>query len=196
MTWLPFALLATVLGLATLTDVASRRIPNKLILAGLALGFIWHAVGPMGRWSFDSVNPGAAGLFASFLGATALLVAFFPFYLLRAMGAGDVKLMAVVGAFFGATSEAWTQLFGVTLCVLCAGGVLALVRMLWSRCAGAVLSNVRVILFSYAARLSGTGQMAFDASIQSADRMPYALAIAAGSLFYAVGKWTGWLKFL
>lgn len=196
MIWLPFATLVVLLAVAVATDIASRRIPNRLIVAGLAIGLLWQGLAPAGRWPFDPSEPGAGGLLASLVGATVLLLVFFPFYVLRVMGAGDVKLMAVIGAFLGATRDAWTQLVGVTICVLCAGGLLALLRMAWSRRMGAVWANLKLILLSYAVRSAGAAQMTFDPRTQSADRMPYALAIAAGTLFYSVGKWTGWLRLL
>jgi hypothetical protein len=50
------------------------------------------------------------------------LVALLPMYLLRAMGAGDVKLMGLVGVFLGPL-----HVLGATLSILLVGGVLALV---------------------------------------------------------------------
>jgi len=104
--------------------------------------------------------------------------------------------MSVVGAFFGASSSAWTHLVGVSLIVLAAGGVLSIIRMLVSRRSAAVLGNLRLMLAGYSGRLTGTPGPAFDARTDTADRMPYAVAIATGTTFYVVAKWAGWMKWL
>ena len=192
----PVYLLLGVLVVAVASDIRSRRIPNSLILAGWALAFGWHIFGPRGAWTFDPVSPGAVGVLGASLGLAALLLAFMPFYMLRIMGAGDVKLMSVVGAFFGASSSAWTHLVGVSLIVLAAGGVLSIIRMLVSRRSAAVLGNLRLMLAGYSGRLTGTPGPVFDARTDSADRMPYAVAIATGTTFYVVAKWAGWMKWL
>lgn len=193
---LPGSLLIAGLLAAIATDLRRRRIPNQLILACWAAAIGWHALGPAGAWSFDPVAPGATGLPGGLLGLAALLAAYMPFYLLRIMGAGDVKLMSVVGAFFGATSDAWTQLVGVSLTVLAAGGVLSVARMLAAGRSAAVFGNLRLIFAGLSGRAAGAPGPVFDPRTDSADRMPYALAIAAGTVFYVVGKWAGWMTWL
>lgn len=196
MTWLPFALLCGVLWAAVVYDVTARRIPNRLVLAGLGLALVWQVVGPEGNWTFDPDRPGATGVLGAILAAAAMLLGFIPLYALRIMGAGDVKLLAVVGAFFGASSQAWGQLPGLAVSVLAAGGVLAVGRMLFSGSFTRVIANLRLIFQAQAARLVGVPAPSFDPRVDSADRMPYALAIGAGVLFYVVGKWSGWLRIL
>lgn len=193
---LPGLLLAVVLGAAVFSDLRSRRIPNTLIVAGWAVAFSWQLLAPSGNWVFDFSAPGAVGMAGTVIGATALLAAFLPFYFFGIMGAGDIKLMSVVGAFFGVGPGAWMQLAGVSLCVLAAGGLLAVLRMIVSRSGAAVRSNLRVILAGNSTRASGAPRPAFDPRIDSADRMPYAVAIAAGTSFYLVAKWAGWMKWL
>lgn len=196
MTWVPLMLLAVVLGGAMVTDLASRRIPNGLIAVGLVLAMAWHLLGPEGAWSFDPRRPGATGGLGCLLGAALLFAAFLPLYVMRVMGAGDVKLMTVVGAFFGARPDAVSQLLGVGLWVLVAGGVLAIVRLLVARRGARVLSNIAAIIAGGAARIAGRGAAGFEPRSQSADRMPYSLAIAGGVFTYLAGIWTGWIRIL
>ena len=181
---------------AIVTDIRGRRIPNSFILTGWVLALFWHLLAQEGSWAFDPARPGAVGLLGAIAGLVALLLAFMPFYALRIMGAGDVKLMSVVGAFFGASVDAWTQLVGVSLFVLAAGGILSLVRIALSRNAAAVFANLRMIFMGYAARAARMPGPAFDGRTDSADRMPYAVAIATGTLLYLVAKWAGWIKIL
>lgn len=99
---------------AVLCDLDRRRIPNALILAGLGMGFI-----------FQSVSNGFTGI-VLFLGGIFLPVLVFgPLYYFRMIGAGDVKLMSVVGAFMGPAA-----------CFSC---------MLWSILVGGVLSFALVL---------------------------------------------------
>lgn len=194
MTWVPFTMLACVIAAAAVSDLKSRRIPNLLILAGLALALAWHVLGPPGRWSFDRDAAGAVGAAGWLFGASALLAVFFPFYALRAMGAGDVKLMMVVGAFFGARPGAWSQLVGVALSVLVTGGALALLRIVGARRGAQVWSNLMIILAP--GHAADRRAAAFDPKVDTADRMPYALAIGAGVLIYLAGTWNGWIRIL
>jgi prepilin peptidase CpaA len=188
--------LATVLVAACVQDLRRRRIPNRLILVGLAAAVVWQALGAEGRWAFDADRPGAVGLVGGGAALLAMLVGFFPLYALRIMGAGDVKLLAVVAAFFGASADAWLQLPALALCVLVAGGVLSVARMAIAGTGAAVLGNVRLVMTGYFARLSGVPGPSFDARTDSVDRMPYAFAILAGTFFYVAGTWSGWLTVL
>ncbi len=96
--------------MATQADVTSRRIPNRLVGPALLLALTMHGV--MGGWT--GLLSSAAGLLA----AAGLLL---PGHLARWMGAGDVKLMAAVGAWL-----AWPQAVVAVLAALVAGGIFSL----------------------------------------------------------------------
>src|SRR5690242_236558 len=87
-------LLLLLLSAAAWHDFHSRRIPNVLVLTGTIAGLLSNAVLPQ--------QMGGLGIFNSFAGLGIGFVLLLPPYLLRAMGAGDVKLMAMTGAFLGA----------------------------------------------------------------------------------------------
>jgi prepilin peptidase CpaA len=189
-------MLVAVLGVAVISDVRSRRIPNGLILAGLFSAVLWHAISPAGVWAFDPGDPGGVGWLGALIASVGLLVAFFPLYALRVMGAGDVKLLAVVGGFFGVSSGNWSHLLGLALSVLVAGGALALARMLVSGRFSILFQNVRIVLLGTAMRLRGIPGPDFDAKEDSSFQLPYAVAIALGSLSYSLGKYFGWLTLI
>jgi hypothetical protein len=88
------AALALIVLTALLTDVRQGRIPNTLILVALCAGVLVNVLGPeafnRSAGLFTSL-PGALGVKGAVLGALTGLAAFLPFYMLRAMGAGDVK---------------------------------------------------------------------------------------------------------
>jgi prepilin peptidase CpaA len=188
---LPAAVLVAMLALACREDLRARRIPNAVAVAGAVAGAFWHAAGPAGAWAFDPVAPGAVGLAGSLAACAGMLAALLPLYRWRLLGGGDVKLLAAVAAVYGGSLDRWTHLVGLLLSVAVAGGVLALVRMADPRRARRVLVHLGALAAGGAARLRGGAGSGFDARRDSADRLPYALAIAAGTVLHLGLTWTG-----
>ncbi len=144
--------LGSLLLAAALMDAYSWRIPNALTvggsLAALLLGFTQP--GPLG-WSVLAAPAGwLVGLLLTL-----------PLYLARALGGGDVKLIAMVGAFVGPA-----HVLAAVLLIFITGGFLALVRVARQRAWGALLMRLQ----------SGTSA--------SLGRMPYAWSICVGTLLY------------
>lgn len=178
-----YAALALTVVMAVESDLRAHRIPNVVVLLMLCGGVLLNAVGPAnGREGMFSQFPGAIGAAQALLGALAGLALFMPMYLWRAMGAGDVKLLAALGAFVGPV-----EIISLALCILVAGGVLGVARMLWTGKSRAVLGNVKLVLGG----LGGAGGRSFDPATQSAERMPYALAFAGGLLAWACWRSAG-----
>jgi prepilin peptidase CpaA len=161
-------ILLLLVSIAAVNDVATRRIPNRLLLAGLACAFTLRQLSP---------HPGTA-LLAAFGGMALGLALFLPFYLLRGMAAGDVKMVAVVGAFTGPD-----DVFQVAVLSWCAGGVMALLLLLLGGRLRLALGNLGVMLrgaTAPGAESTGTSQLT------SAGSMPYGVAIAAGTILVLV----------
>src|SRR6188768_2498432 len=95
---------------ACITDLRTRRIPNALTFSAIATALLFHLL--TGGWS--AAGWGIAGCLLGFL-------LFFPLFALRGMGAGDVKLLAAVGAWLGPS-----QVVMAALATSIAGGVIAL----------------------------------------------------------------------
>lgn len=72
------------------TDLKFRKIPNKINLIFIILGFILNSV----FFGFKGVGQSIVGIIIPFI----LLL---PFYSLRGIGAGDVKFFMAIGAFVG-----------------------------------------------------------------------------------------------
>ena len=109
----------TLLAIATVVDIHSRRIPNWLVLPFLAAGVI-----------VNTASYGVRGLGRS-MGGIALAVAVTGVLCwLRGMGMGDLKLCAAVGAWIGPG-----QLAMALVATGIAGGVLALI---WAACHGSL----------------------------------------------------------
>jgi len=153
---------------AAMTDVRDRRIPNNLtypaMIAGLALQTAVH---------------GRHGLMLGLGGALLFGGCFLMFHLVRAMGAGDVKLAAALGCIIG-PSGSWQVMFATAL----AGGVLAILVMVFT---GRVLQTLRSTLavagFHVVHGLRTHPVVNLDNP--TAVRLPYGLAFAAGTLYWA-----------
>ena len=172
--------LAVLLLLATREDIRSHRIPNRLVLTGVVLGVALNGL-LLGGSGFNSLTPGGLGWLAALKGLVLGLAVLLPIYLLRAMGAGDVKLMGMVGAFLGAG-----DLIGALIATLIAGGVIALLAALWNRQFMNLLLNIRGLLFGGLLKMS-TGQPPLMNDMPlSVGQLPYAVAITTGTLGYLV----------
>ncbi len=153
--------LPVLLTLAAVVDLRQRRIPNLLSFGGMAAGLL--------LWG---VHAGVGGLSTSLLGLLTGGALFLPFYLARGMGAGDVKLMAAVGAFLGP----WhTLLAAITVALL--GGVIAA----WTALRQGRLREALRDTFGVIFRVKSLKTLDRSAPEES---IPYGLAIASGVLLY------------
>jgi prepilin peptidase CpaA len=155
--------LTILLGVAAVTDARWHRIPNVLTLAGASIGLL------LGAWG------GLGDLAAAVLGLCTGLALLLPFYLLGGMGAGDVKLMAAVGAFLGPKMTV-LAVAGTLL----AGGVLALAVLLTRRGGIPTMRRYGAML-----RMLAYGLPSYVPPAPcepAAIRFPYAVAIATGTL--------------
>lgn len=163
--------LVLVLAAATVIDLRERRIPNRLTYPAMILALAWHAAlsGPQGLWA------SACGLG---VGLGLMLVPF----LMGVMGAGDVKLMAAVGAFLG-PAGALTAFVFTSL----AGGVYALAVLALH--AGA-LKRVGAAVRDSAGLLAVTGRWFYTPQAEGLPKLAYGAAIAFGttaSILYVHG---------
>ncbi|MCC4115640.1 prepilin peptidase [Aromatoleum toluclasticum] len=170
-----YLILLCLLAVAVASDVHSRRIPNLLVGVGIASGLLLQGIVP--HPAIPSSFGSAQGVVFAITGIATGFAALFPLYLLRATGAGDVKLMMMVGAFLGPL-----QTLGVVVLTFAAGGVLAIAMALWQRSLHQLVFNLRFMLTTSAVRAAGGTAPRFEPLQQTAGRMPYAIAIAAGTL--------------
>jgi prepilin peptidase CpaA len=172
------AILTALLVAAASSDLRHQRIPNRLVLSGAALALILHAALPAGD-GFLATLPGALGLAGAVKGLLFGLLAFLPLYFLRAMGAGDVKLLAMVGAFLGPVDIWWALFF-----TFMAGGVLAIAVAVQRAVLGAVMENLRALFMDFIFTVSTGSKNSFSSApaAVSAGPLPYGVAIAAGTI--------------
>lgn len=152
---------------AAVTDLAVRKIPNVLVLSGLLLALALH-------WR---MGPPWAPLSAWLAGGMAGFFLFLPLYALRGMAAGDVKLMAMVGAFAGPA-----QALQIALLSIAAGGVLGLLLMAASGRMAQGMRNLGALLWPLLLRLGGVPLRPLPLPRgASVGGMPYGVAVAAGT---------------
>jgi len=153
----PAILLVTI---AAQADVRTRKIPNHITFPAMLLGLATHL-------AFG----GPQDLVASLAGI-AVALALIPGWLMRWMGAGDVKLMAAAGAWL-----AWPQAGIALLASLVAGGVISVIvaarhRVLWTTVRGAAQAGAWTLS-------SSMGPQPVPAN--TGIRFPFALAVMAGT---------------
>lgn len=151
---------------AAVTDWRFRRIPNALAFGGLILGFL-----------LNSMLDGGTGLLNSLQGFGLALLVYIPLFLLRAMGGGDVKLMAALGSMAGAQN--WLMLFALASII---GGIHAVTLLLWRGSMGtAVRNSGRIASTLIQGRLPFRQHPELDIRHQRALSVPHAISVAAGT---------------
>jgi prepilin peptidase CpaA len=166
-----YVFVGVVLILACISDVRTRRIPNVLTFSAMAAAVVFHlATGGLSAagWSI------AGGLLG--------IALFLPMFLLRGMGAGDVKLLAAVGAWLGPS-----QVAAVALAASLAGGVMAIAVALAQGYLKTAFRNLWTLLMYW--RIGGVRPMhAVTLEGARGPRLAYALPISIGTLVVV------WLK--
>ncbi len=149
--------------LALIHDIRFSRIPNWLTLPAIVVAVILHI-------SMD----GLYGLRMSLGGMAVGFCLFIGFYLLGGMGAGDVKLMAAVGALLGPQDAFYSVVFTAL-----AGGLYSVVLIIIYDFNKATLrrwgQRVRVFL--------ATGRFSHVPMEEKRPSLRYGVAIAAGTFF-------------
>lgn len=142
-----------------------------MILAGLILGIGWNIY-----------TDGSGGLIVSLKGLAAGLVLLFIPFAMGGMGAGDVKLLGVVGSFKGALF-----VFQTFICMALWGGLIAVVFLIIR---GDLLKTLRRLWNALLMALFKVQKLkdTVEAS-NSGVCFPYALAIALGTLSAYFVKW-------
>lgn len=171
---IPVAILVTLAALvlvAAVYDWRFRRIPNWLNLTGLILGFGLNAL------LFQ-----LSGTFKAGEGMLLAVAVYFPLYLLRGMGAGDVKLMAAVGALVGPAN--WFQIFIATALM---GGAAALVFAAVKGRLRDTLCNLYFMLRDLASlRAPYRTNPELDFRHKRSLSLPHGVPIALGSLVFLI----------
>ena len=170
--WTHLAALAAMLLAAMWQDTALRRIPNTLVL--------WGSLTALGL----SLSPNGIGLGSAIAGGMVGLFGFLALYLVRVVGAGDVKLAGATGLIMGHPDMLW-----VNLLILVAGGALSIVWALLSSQLGSVLNHLKNTVAHVWLTLQHGKSPTLNAPPISRTRMPYAVAIGLGTGIHVLNTW-------
>lgn len=171
--------LIALLALAAVIDWKTLRIPNWLTAGGMVYGLLYNAT--------HATSIGA-GLGTAALGLAAGLALLMPLYLLRVLGAGDVKLMGAIGAFLGAPAMPLAVAF-----VLVTGGLAAVLFAVSRRAAGPFLHNLRFVAWSLLTPASGAWRPSAAATMPSIGKLPYGVSICLGGVAFLVARQLGFV---
>ncbi len=163
--------LVVVLLISLVTDIKERKILNIVLFPAMLIAFVY--------WFFTQ---GFNGLWSSLAGFGLGLVLLLIPYLMGGMGAGDVKLMATVGAIKGSTFVFYAFLYTAIV-----GGIIALIILIWQQKWHRRVKDV--ILWLWLKRKGIDYPMIWPKK-EGAILYPYGVAIVLGS-FITVGL-RGW----
>jgi len=162
---------------ASAIDYRARKVPNWLN-AGLAAAGL----------AVQSACFGLDGLITALLGlAVGLAVLIVP-WAMHGMGAGDVKLMAAIGAWFGPLMTLVAFAAGAVI-----GGIIAVVMILAGGRLGLALVNFNTILVKCGHAKTAFGEFGSVKSFgQTTQLLPYGIPLTIGSLIVLAGQVLGW----
>jgi len=173
------AVLFVLLAIASVSDYRTYRIPNWLTFGGAIFALVYKTV--------IAVSPSTAFLLAFgglFLGFLIML----PLYVMGAMGAGDVKLMAMVGAFLGIHETLPAVLFAFIV-----GGIAALGFAFLKGKLARMLHNAKEATYGIAtSAIAGIRPDARIEASQSIGKLPYGICISIGTMGYVLSRQLGY----
>jgi prepilin peptidase CpaA len=159
---------------AALLDWRSRRIPNWLTVPALLLGVVVHTY--LAGWH---------GALFALEGAGLALILLFPPVLIRALGAGDWKLMGAVGAFMGPVLILFIFFGSIFV-----AGLMAMVQMMLTHRVVETFRNMIVLVrgfFSFG--LKAHPQISLDNP--KSLKLPFGVAVAVATLICSwAAHWT------
>jgi prepilin peptidase CpaA len=162
--------LLVVLLTAATFDVLYRRIPNWLTVSGVVLGIAMNTL----------IGTPEAGIVYALAGLAVAFGIYAALYALRAMGAGDVKLMAAVGALVG-----WERWFGIFFVTALIGGVMAMILVVSRGRLQKTFFNVGFILSEMkSGRPAYLANEELDVKNKKALGLPHGAVIAVSTVFY------------
>lgn len=154
-------------------DWRYRRIPNWLTVPGLLAGIAVNA--------FAEGWPGAKG---AILGAGLGLLILLPFVLIKALGAGDWKLIGAIGACLGPT-----RLIAILLGSMFVAGIMAIVLIIYKRRTKEAIGNIGRMLRAFLTlRLPGP-EVSLDNP--NAVKIPFGVAVAFTVLLFGMRRALG-----
>lgn len=159
--------------IAAIVDFRTQKIPNWLTVTQIFAGITLHSL--MTGWGGAKLALEGAGL---------ALGVMLPLVLLRAIGAGDWKLMGAVGAFLGPILFLFV-LFGS----ICVSGLMAMVRITWSGRIKETFQNLIILVRGFISfGLRPNAKISLDNP--GLMKLPFAVAVALSTVAcFIAARW-------
>lgn len=152
-------------GCAGWSDWRTRRIPNRLTVPALVVGL-----------GMNTLLAGWAGLVSAAAGATLMLTLLLPLVWLKALGAGDWKLLGALGALLGPQATLW-----VLLATTLIAGLMAAAQVVRAKRVRATAKNLWELvrgLFVYGLAPHPTIRLGNPRQLS----LPYGVAVAGATM--------------
>ncbi len=104
--------------LAAAFDLRTGKVPNVLIVTGLLIGLPYAYVGG-----------GLSAMMDALSRCLAIMVILYIFFIIGTIGAGDVKLYALIPFYYGVP-----EMFVILVSAFCVGAIMAIVKIAESSC--------------------------------------------------------------
>ena len=154
--------LGLTLGIAVFTDWREHKIYNKLLVPAFFIALLLH-----------TFQGGYSELTRSLLGAAIGFALLLLPYLMGGMGAGDVKLLTVIGAFGGTSFVITSFLYGALI-----GGLISVILLARRKGLGSTLKHFLLFL-PILHKPQDLSEARYN--VQQ-EKFPYGIAIALGTL--------------
>jgi prepilin peptidase CpaA len=164
----------TILILSAIIDLRTQKIPNIITYSSMLAALCLH-----------TANNGMSGLIFSLKGIAAGIALLIVPYMMSGMGAGDAKLMGVVGSFLGAKAT-----FEAFLLIGVCGGVYSVALILIRREMFKGFLSEKIVLLTSIVLLKQYKPLETKTSRQR-PRIKYGVAIAFGTITYLFLKSVG-----
>jgi prepilin peptidase CpaA len=157
-------------GWAGVMDWRYRRIPNWLTVPGLVAGI-----------AVNAAAAGWPGVKSSLLGAGLGLLILLPFVMIKALGAGDWKLIGAIGACLGPS-----RLIAVLIGSMLVAGVMALVLIIYKGRLRQAMGNIARMLQAFITLHLPGAEVSLDNP--DAVKIPFGVAVAFTVLLFGVRR--------
>lgn len=155
---------------AGVMDWRYRRIPNWLTVPGLVAGI-----------AVNTIAAGWPGAKSSVLGAGLGLLVLLPFVVIKALGAGDWKLIGAIGGCLGPT-----RLIAVLIGSMLVAGVMALVLIIYKGRLRQAIGNMGRMLGAFVTLHLPGAEVSLDNP--DAVKIPFGVAVAFTVLLFGVRR--------
>ncbi|MFZ5353242.1 MAG: A24 family peptidase [Bacillota bacterium] len=160
--------------ISVVSDALTYKIKNQIVISFLLVGF-----------ATNTVLFGFGGIRASLAGAVLPVILLFVLFVLRMLGAGDIKLLSALGAIAG-----YPLILKILPVVFISGGIIALLIMIFRKNAKQRFKHLVMYLKLCLVTLSIQPYTDFGVK-KDGSKLRFSYAIAVGTVITIIGEYYG-----